>query len=178
MNISSDPVIFVRNKNLRLLISCANTLTMIRSSHFAKFVLSFVCAAPCLTLPVAAHQADVAPSWHRDLQNWAPEALTVKVQTVTTQAYKRTWGTEIHVKVSARVEQVERSRDNIKPGQVIEIRYLHNRYTKPKSGARELPILQKNKSYPAFLEPDKKHYVPGAGSYSFEKGNAPSLKQK
>ncbi len=162
-------LISICNKNLHLLISCANILTMIRSSLFAKFVLSVLCAAPCSSPAVSAHQADVAPSWHRDLQNWAPEALTVKVQTVTTQPYKRTWGTEIHVKVKALVEQVERSRDNIKPGQVIEIRYLHNRYTKPKSGARELPILQKDKSYPAFLEPDKKHYVPGAGSYSFEK---------
>jgi hypothetical protein len=148
---------------------------MIRSAVFSKVFLPFLCAMLCLSSLISSSRAaDLPPSWYKNLQDFAPEALTIQVQSVTTKPIKQVWGQQIYVTVMARVEQAERTRDGLKPGQVIQIRYLHNRYTKPQNGARELPILQRNQKYPAFLEPDKKHYVPAAGGYSFEKVNAPS----
>lgn len=119
---------------------------------------------------ITAARGELPPYAYREMQNEAPEALTIKVTTVRT---KSKWG--FHSKdttynVEAVIEKVERTATGLKPGAVIEIAYTQRRHHQPIPGPSEVPSLKKGKVCPAYLEREKNGtgYLPTAGGYSFE----------
>ncbi len=97
----------------------------------------------------------------RKWQDNAPEALEVSVIAVnlaTTGTSLR--GTHKLVDAEAKVEKVHRSRNNIKCGDLIRIKYEHIDFVRPAPGDMESRILKNGERVPAFL------VAVGAGVYA------------
>ena len=112
---------------------------------------------------------------YRFFQNSAPEFLQIEVLEVTAEPAKGLFGGSMtKVKASARVIDVIRSDSGTPNGEVIEIRYEHA----PKAGnsAETPPILEKDKSYPAFLKRTGKVFVPVARHLSFSPPSGVQMK--
>jgi hypothetical protein len=127
------------------------------------------CAALIVLLSIAA-RAELPPDVYRKLQSSAPEALTITVQEakVATSGNKDVKISSITAK--ARVGEVSRSASGLKPGDVIEISYEHRMHKVPLAGPSEPTIIEKGRTYPAFLRKDNgRRYSLAARGYSFRK---------
>jgi hypothetical protein len=90
--------------------------------------------------PPNAH-AELPPYVYAEWQAKSPEVLTIQAQEVTNDGGAIT--------VSAKVTAVERSGSGLKPGDAIRISYHSVKQTMP--GPSEAAILEKGKSYRAYL---------------------------
>jgi len=117
-------------------------------------------------------RAELPPYVYKDMQASSPESLVIKVLSVRTRNRNEPRLVRVSVTVQARVEQVNRTQTNLKPGQVIRIRYDHRRHKEPMAGPSEVPVLTRRQVCPAYLKKDAAgHYAPAAGGYTFETVN-------
>jgi|SRR5687767_8813873 len=115
--------------------------------------------------------AELPPSAYRERQQAAPEALVIKVRSVSKREIKEEKWKRIDFTVEAEVQKVNRSASKLAPGTVIEIRYAQRHYDQPIAGPSEIPTLKEGQVCPAYLSGDGKIYSPAAGGYSFETVN-------
>ncbi len=120
------------------------------------------------------------PAAYRELQENAPEALTIRIlsariSTTERRASDRGSATESRVASTladydARVEKVERSATGLVPGTVIRIHYVSETHRPPLPGPRPIPVLQAGRTVPAYLRKSAEGsgYVPAARGASFE----------
>jgi hypothetical protein len=105
------------------------------------------------------------------MQRKAPESLVIKVLRIETTTSESERATETNVVVRAEVRSVERTRTNLKPGDVITIRYRNFEYRRPVPGPGSIPTLRTGETYPSFLEGSERPrgFYPAAGAYTFER---------
>lgn len=122
---------------------------------------------------IGVAEAELPPWVYKERQEKAPESLVIKIRSVTRAEKADKEGKTIDFKIEAEVEKVERSATRLKPGAVIEIRYVQRTYFQPMVGPSEIPALREGQSCPAYLDGGKagKVYVPAAGGYSFTNVN-------
>jgi hypothetical protein len=113
-------------------------------------------------------RAELPPGAYKERQEKAPEALLIKVRSVSKRETSDNERTSIEFTVKAEVEKVERSATKLSAGAVIEIRYTQTHYKQPITGPSEVPALKEGQVCPAYLAGDGKTYSPAAGGYSFE----------
>jgi hypothetical protein len=113
-------------------------------------------------------QAELPPWAYKEQQEKAPEALVIKVRSVSQRKTTEEKWKQIAFTVSAEVQKVERSATKLTPGTTIEIRYSQRHYSQPMVGPSEVPALKEGQVCPAYLSGDGKIYSPAAGGYSFE----------
>jgi hypothetical protein len=113
-------------------------------------------------------QAELPPSAYKERQEKAPEALVIKVRSVSKREISEEKGKLIELTVEAEVQKVERSATKLIPGAVIEISYGQRHYAQPIAGPSEIPALKEGQVCPAYLAVDGKIYLPAAGGYSFK----------
>ncbi|MCB1279548.1 protease complex subunit PrcB family protein [Prosthecobacter sp.] len=97
-----------------------------------------VCTSVCLSFTA---RAELPPYVYAEWQAKSPEVLTIQAQEVTNDSGAIT--------VGAKVTAVERSASSLKAGDIIRIGYHSVKQTKP--GPSEAAILEKGKSYRAYL---------------------------
>jgi len=118
-----------------------------------------------ITFLVSAY-AEIQPKYYKQYQEQAPEYVTIKVISVS-----RDWkifSSRRTVTVEARVITVQRTRSGLKENDTITIRYIHFTPSRGWVGPRPIPLLEEEKTYPAFLKKSgEKHYEPAARGYSF-----------
>ena len=129
-------------------------------------ILLFACA---ITVPLV--QAELPPSAYKERQEKAPEALVIKVRSVTQRETKEAKWKQTDFMVEAEVQKVQRSATRLTPGAVIQIQYSQRHYSQPIVGPSEVPALKEGQVCPAYLSGDGKVYSPAAGGYSFETVN-------
>ncbi len=122
-------------------------------------------------LMVSNGPAELPPSAYRERQQAAPEALVIKVRSVSKRETKEEKWKRTDFTVEAEVQKVNRSASKLTPGTVIEIRYAQRHYAQPIAGPSEVPALKEGQVCPAYLSGDGKIYSPAAGGYSFETVN-------
>lgn len=73
------------------------------------------------------------------------------------------------IRVTAKVTEVFRTRNSIRPGDTIELQYRYTSPVRGRMGPGTVPLLEKGKIYPAFLDKTENgsFYKPAAGEYSF-----------
>src|SRR5437762_8498660 len=103
-----------------------------------------------ITTALGTH-AELPPSVYKDLQDKSPEALTIKVESVRISTTDEPRFKRLDIMAEARVETVIRSASGLKPGDAIHISYVRLDHKQPLAGPSEPDILQKGRSYPAFL---------------------------
>jgi len=113
-------------------------------------------------------RAELPPYVYKERQEKAPEALVIKVRSVSRRETAAENWKQIEFTVRAEVEKVERSATKLAPGATIEIRYSQRNYSPPMVGPSDVPALQEGQVCPAYLARDGKTYSPAAGGYSFE----------
>jgi len=113
-------------------------------------------------------RAELPPYVYKERQEKAPEALVIKVRSVSKgETAGENWE-QIEFTVKAEVQKVVRSATELAPGATIEIRYSQRHYSPPIVGPSEVPALKEGQVCPAYLSRDGKTYSPAAGGYSFE----------
>ena len=115
-------------------------------------------------------QAELPPWVYKERQEKAPEALVIKVRSVSRRESNEAKGKQIEFTVRAEVQKVERSATKLAPGATIEIRYSQRQYSQPIAGPSEVPALKEGQVCPAYLtgSGEGKVYSPAAGGHSFE----------
>ena len=113
-------------------------------------------------------RAEMPPWAYKERQEKAPEALVIKVRSVSKRETSDNGRTSIEFTVKAEVEKVERSATKLLPGAVIEIHYTQTGHSPPIVGPSEVPALKEGQVCPAYLAGDGKIYSPAAGGYSFD----------
>jgi hypothetical protein len=125
--------------------------------------------APLLcALSASISNSELPPSAYKEWQERAPEALVIKVQSVSRRETTEEKWKQIEFIVKAEVQKVERSATKLAPGATIEIRYSQRHYSQPIVGPSEVPALKEGQVCPAYLSGDGTTYSPAAGGYSFE----------
>ena len=116
---------------------------------------------------------ELPPSVYKELQEKSPEALTVKVESVTISTTDEPRFKRLSITAEALVETVIRSASGLKSGDAIRISYVHLEHTGPLAGPSEPDVLKKGRSYPAFLAKAEKRevYTTAARGYSFRTAN-------
>ena len=117
---------------------------------------------------IGSSRAELPPRVYKERQEKAPEALVIKVQSVSKRETTEEKWKQTEFTVTAEVQKVERSATKLAPGATIEIRYSQRHYSQPIAGPSEVPALKEGQVYPAYLSGDGKVYSPAAGGYSFE----------
>jgi hypothetical protein len=112
-------------------------------------------------------QAELPPWAYKERQEKAPEALVIKVRSVSQRETTEEKWKQIEFTVKAEVQKVERSATKLTPG-TIEIQYSQRHYSQPMVGPSEVPALKEGQVCPAYLSRDGKTYSPAAGGHSFE----------
>lgn len=112
--------------------------------------------------------AELPPSAYKERQDKAPEALVIKVRSVSKRetSAKERRVTEFTVK--AEVERVERSATKLSAGTMIAIYYTQTHHSRPMAGPSEIPALKEGQVCPAYLSREGFIYAPAAGGYSFQ----------
>jgi hypothetical protein len=128
-----------------------------------RFFLVLLCA-----VTIDSSRAELPPWVYKERQQKAPEALVIKVKSVSKRETIEGHWTQIEFTVKAEVRNVERSASTLAPGATIEIRYSQRHYLQPITGPSEVPTLTEGQVYSAYLSGDGKTYSPAAGGYSFE----------
>jgi hypothetical protein len=107
-------------------------------------------------------QAELPPGSYDTLRVEAPEALLIEVLGVK----KAAKGNATEVVAMARVLHVERTKAGLRPGAMVEIRYIH--LNTPIPGPRPVPLLAEKAIVPAFLKKGEgKDFEPAAYGMSF-----------
>jgi hypothetical protein len=119
-------------------------------------------------LTMSSGRAELPPWAYKERQEKAPEALVIKVRSVSKRETSEERGKQIDFTVEAEVQKVERSATKLKPGTIIQIRYSQHQYREPIAGPSEVPALTEGQVCPAYLSGYGKTYSPAAGGYSFE----------
>ena len=111
--------------------------------------------------------AELPPSAYEAMQAKAPEFLNIEVLQVTIDAGKT--DTEQQVHVMAVVNKVDRSANNLKEGDIVNIVYTVNAHPKGWTGPREIPVLSEKDKTVAYLKrlENTLNYQPIAGAMSF-----------
>jgi len=114
-------------------------------------------------------RGELPPYVYQDLQAKSPEALTIKVESVSIAASDEPTLKRLTITAGARVEKVLRSASGLKPGDAIRISYVRLEHKQPMPGPSEPEVLQKDRSYPAFLvkAEEDEAYSLAARSFSF-----------
>jgi hypothetical protein len=135
-----------------------------------RYGVVFVVAS---VIMIGTSRGELPPWVYKERQEKATEALVIKVRSATRTEKVEKEGKTINWKIEAEVEKVERSATRLKPGAVIEIRYVQHTYFQPMVGPSEIPALREGERCPAYLDGGKegKVYAPAAGGYSFTKLN-------
>lgn len=128
-----------------------------------RFFLILLCG-----LLLGSSRAELPPSAYKEWQGRAPEALVIKVQSVSRRETTEENWKQIEFTVKAEVQKVERSATKLAPGTTIEIRYSQRHYSQPIVGPSDIPALKEGQVCPAYLSGDGKTYSPAAGGFSFE----------
>jgi len=116
-------------------------------------------------------RADLSPREYRRMQRDAPEELRIEVLDVRERPLRER-EREFEIVVDAKVRRINRTAARIRDGEVIKITYIRHRRERPLPGPGEPPLLERGKSYPAFLmkvEGERRMFKPAAGSFSFER---------
>ena|ERR1700719_1204799 len=113
-------------------------------------------------------RAELPPYVYKEWQEKAPEALVIKVLSVSKRETAGENWKQIEFTVKAEVQKVERSATKLAPGAAIEIRYSQRHYSPPIVGPSEVQALKEGQVCPAYLAAEGKTYSPAAGGYSFE----------
>ncbi|HRH96854.1 MAG TPA: protease complex subunit PrcB family protein [Prosthecobacter sp.] len=109
------------------------------SPHWATWL--FITFSLAFVAGISSAHAELPPYVYAEWQAKSPEVLTLQAQEVTNDGGAIT--------VSAKVTAVERSDSSLKPGDTIRISYHSVKQTMP--GPSEAAILEKGKSYRAYL---------------------------
>jgi len=119
--------------------------------------------------------AELPPSAYIDMQQKAPEVVTLEILSSADQVMPERRGTRHRVRVEGRVIEVERSASGLKPDHQIRIEYTVFEPNEPIAGPSEPPILERGQKVPAFLKHDREAglYKPAAGGYSFKRVEPP-----
>jgi hypothetical protein len=114
-------------------------------------------------------RGELPPYVYQDLQAKSPEALTIKVESVSIATSDEPSLKRLTITAEARVEKVVRSASGLKPGDAIRLSYVRLEHKQPMPGPSEPEVLQKDRSYPAFLvkAAEDQVYSLAARSYSF-----------
>lgn len=128
-----------------------------------RFFLMLVCA-----FIANIGRAELPPWAYKERQEKAPEALVIKVRSVSKRETKEERWKQTDFTVEAEVQKVNRSATKLTAGAVIQIRYTQRHYSQPIAGPSEVPALKEGEVCPAYLSGDGKVYSPAAGGYSFE----------
>lgn len=133
-----------------------------------SFCVFFVVIATALST-----RGELPPSVYKDLQEKSPEALMIKVESVRISTTDEPRFKRLDIMAEARIETVIRSASGLKPGDAIRISYVHLDHKQPLAGPSEPDVLQKGRSYPAFLSKTEKDkvYTTAAKGYSFRTVN-------
>jgi hypothetical protein len=145
-------------------------------THSLSFqVLGCLAAFFTFTAIPSGARAEMPPRVYQDLQKKSPEALTVKVVSVKISTADEPNLRRLAITAEAKVETVERSASGLKPGNTIRISYEVIKHKHPFVGPGEPGILEKGRSYPAFLSKNEKYetYEPAAKGNSFRKAGEP-----
>lgn len=134
-----------------------------RFSRFLKLVLLLAVFGPLLS-----PRAEIAPRYYTEMQETAPEHLEIQVTKVNRGL--RVFGGNQPVTVTAVVREVRQSQTGLQVGQTIRIQYTHFKPNRRWVGPRPIPLLEKGRTYPAFLSwsDDEQVYRPAARGASFE----------
>ena len=114
--------------------------------------------------------AELPPWVYKERQDKAPEALVIKVRSVTKKETTEERWKRIDFTVQAELEKVKRSATNLAAGTTITIQYSRREHFQPIVGPSEVPVLKEGQTYTAYLSADAKVYTPAAGGQSFETG--------
>lgn len=142
-------------------------MTMMRTGC-AKLFCGLVALGWLGVLGPARATAEIAPEQYAALQQNSPERLEIEVLRVDRPLFS--FGTEIEVTANARVVTVHSSLTRLQPGDSITVRYTHNRPRRGWVGPRPIPIIERGRRYPAYLEwsSELNCYTPAARGASFE----------
>ena len=126
--------------------------------------------SPILILGISTLNAVVSPDNFVKPQNKAPEAITIKITSQKTTPHKVPKGRKSKlITLEAVVTSVTRSATKLKKGDKIVISYLHRVPDEESVGFVPIPILEKDKTYPAWLKKsENEFYSPAARHYSFK----------
>lgn len=118
-------------------------------------------------------RGELPPYVYQELQAKSPEALTIKVESVSIATSDEPRLKRLTITAEARVEKVVRSASSLKPGDTIRISYVRLEHKEPMAGPSEPEVLQKDRSYPAFLvkAAGDQAYSLAARSFSFQTAN-------
>ena len=136
---------------------------------FSLRIVSYIVIA--LAKTVLTIEAELPPSVYQELQAKCPEALNIKVESVKIDKSEEPALTRLSITAQAKVATVTRSASGVKPGDTIQISYTYIDHKQPIAGPSEPDILEKGRSYPAFLNGQGGVYTPAAGGYSFRVAN-------
>jgi hypothetical protein len=116
----------------------------------------------------AGSQAALPLSAYKEQQAKAPEALVIKIQSVSRREVSEEKWKRIDFTVKAQVQKVIRTATGLTPGTVIDIAYSRRQYYRPIVGPTEIPALEEGQVCPAYLAAEGKSYWPTAGGHSFD----------
>lgn len=111
--------------------------------------------------------AELPPWVYKERQDKAPEALVIKVRSVTKREVSEEKWKRLDFTVEAEVQKAERSATNLTSGAMITIHYSRREYFQPIVGPSEVPALKQGQTCLAYLSADGKTYAPAAGGQSF-----------
>jgi hypothetical protein len=121
-----------------------------------------------LTLAMIGQVRAELPPWvYKERQDKAPEALVIKVRSVTKREISEEKGKRLDFTLEADVQKVERSATKLTTGATITIRYSRREYFQPIVGPSEIPTLKQGQTCLAYLSAEGKTYGPAAGGQSF-----------
>jgi hypothetical protein len=121
--------------------------------------------AAALLLASLACSAELPPYVYEKQQREAPEAVVLRVRSVTVGA---------DVVAEAQVEKVKRSQTGLKAGDTIRIRYENRQNHERRPGPGAVPVLEKGQRYEAYLAGAGRTFEPAAGARSFVAASASS----
>jgi hypothetical protein len=133
-----------------------------------RAVKALLVAAVVLCVAVSRGAAELPPDVYKADQAKSPEAVTITVTRVGIQKTKESRGTRSSIAAEAKVVKVQRSASNLRVGDKVRISYSHFRSDQPIAGPSEPDVLEKDRTYPAFLQKTATgDYAPAARGYSF-----------
>lgn len=126
-----------------------------------------------LLLVSLAATAELAPEVYEKMQREAPELFSIQVTDVEVDRSFRMcslfdWEVTRRVDLKAKVVSVTRTRSGVKPGAVIEVKYMSLSPCEGWNGARPIPLLSEGDRVPAYLAKSGAHFEPAARGASFE----------
>jgi hypothetical protein len=116
-----------------------------------------------------ASRAELPPQVYKEYQARSPEALTIKVNSVTVTKADAPDGTRSDIAAQASIQAVERSATHLHVGDTIPVKYSHYTYKHPIAGPGQPEIIVQGRTYLAYLARSDKEetYVLAAGGRSF-----------